>query len=138
MQKVTIVESSDTYGKLKCLVQKLFSMICFHFHKVLGGQIWAQTAKIEQNCSNFLIYGAICFPRKVPISLNEFYDQCLISDISFKSVRKCDFITFYHCMRLSPRLHFLIRSQNNMQNVTSVENSETYGKLKGSSSSSSQ
>ena len=28
------VESSDTYGKLKCSVQKLSSMICFHFHKV--------------------------------------------------------------------------------------------------------
>ena len=31
---VTIVESSETYGKLKGSVQKLFSMICFHLHKV--------------------------------------------------------------------------------------------------------
>ena len=31
---VTIVESSETYGKLKGPVQKLFSMICFHLHKV--------------------------------------------------------------------------------------------------------
>ena len=32
---VTIVESSETYGKLKGPVQKLFSMICFHLHKVV-------------------------------------------------------------------------------------------------------
>ena len=31
---VTIVESFETYGKLKGPVQKLFSMICFHLHKV--------------------------------------------------------------------------------------------------------
>ena len=31
---VTIVESSETYGKLMGPVQKLFSMICFHSHKV--------------------------------------------------------------------------------------------------------
>ena len=31
---VTIIESSETYGKLKGPVQKLFSMICFHLHKV--------------------------------------------------------------------------------------------------------
>ena len=31
---VTIVESSETYGKLKGPVQKLFSMSCFHLHKV--------------------------------------------------------------------------------------------------------
>ena len=42
---VTIVECSKTFGKLKGPVQKLFSMICFHLHKV-GGQIWTQTAKI--------------------------------------------------------------------------------------------
>ena len=28
-------------------------MICFYLHKVLGGQIWTQTAKIEQNCCIF-------------------------------------------------------------------------------------
>ena len=33
-QNVTIVESSETYGKLKGPVQKLFSMICFYLHKV--------------------------------------------------------------------------------------------------------
>ena len=33
-KNITIVESSDTYGKLKGPVQKLFSMICFHLHKV--------------------------------------------------------------------------------------------------------
>ena len=32
---VTIVGSSESYGKLKGPVQKLFSMICFHFHKVV-------------------------------------------------------------------------------------------------------
>ena len=31
---VTMVERSETYGKLKGPVQKLFSMICFHLHKV--------------------------------------------------------------------------------------------------------
>ena len=31
---VTLVESSETYGKLKGFVQKLFSLICFHLHKV--------------------------------------------------------------------------------------------------------
>ena len=36
-QNVTIVESSETYGKLKDPVQKLFSMICFHLQKVQGG-----------------------------------------------------------------------------------------------------
>ena len=50
---VNIIESSETYCKLKGPVQKLFSMICFHLHKVKGGQIWTQTAKIEQNCSIF-------------------------------------------------------------------------------------
>ena len=42
--------SSETYGKLKGPVQKLFSMICFLLHKVYCGQIWTRTAKIEQNC----------------------------------------------------------------------------------------
>ena len=61
----TIVESFKTYGKLKGLVQKLFSMICFHLHKVYGGQILTQTAKIEQNCSNFpsLLEGLKCHHR---------------------------------------------------------------------------
>ena len=31
---VTIVESSETYGKLKGPVQKLFLMIFIHLHKV--------------------------------------------------------------------------------------------------------
>ena len=35
-------------------VKKLFSMICFHLHKVYGGRIWTQTSKIEHNCSIFL------------------------------------------------------------------------------------
>ena len=73
----------------------------------------------------------MCFARKVPISLNEFYDQCLTSDISFMSVRESDFITFCHCVRLELRLRFRKRSHNNMQNVTIVKSSETYGKLKG-------
>ena len=50
---VTIVESSTTYGKINGPVQKLFSMICFHLNKVSCGQIWTQTAKIEQHCSIF-------------------------------------------------------------------------------------
>ena len=83
-----------------------------------------QFTKLRGNTSN------ICFPRKIPISLNVFYDQCLTSDRSFKSVRKCDFITFYHCVRLELRLRFRKRSQNNMQNVIIVESSKTYGKLK--------
>ena len=29
-----------------------FSMICFHLHRVLGGQIWTQPAKIERYCYN--------------------------------------------------------------------------------------
>ena len=62
--------------------------------------------------------------------LNEFYDQCLTSDISFKSVRECDFITFYHCVRLELRLRSLRKTKYNMQNVTIVESSKTYGKLK--------
>ena len=33
-KNVTIVESSETYGKLKGPVQKIFSMICFHLHNV--------------------------------------------------------------------------------------------------------
>ena len=45
MQNVTIVVTSETYGKLKNPVQLLFPMICFYFHKVKGGQVWAQTAK---------------------------------------------------------------------------------------------
>ena len=45
------LRGSETYGKLKGPVQKLFLMICFHLHKVYGGQMWTQTAKIEQNCS---------------------------------------------------------------------------------------
>ena len=31
---VTIVESSETFGKLKGPIQKLFSMIWFYLHKV--------------------------------------------------------------------------------------------------------
>ena len=31
MQNVTILESSETYGKLKGRFQYLFSMICFYF-----------------------------------------------------------------------------------------------------------
>ena len=33
-KNITIVENSETYGKLKGPVQKLFSMICFHLHKL--------------------------------------------------------------------------------------------------------
>ena len=72
-----------------------------------------------------------CFLSKLPISLNEFYDQCLTSGISFKSVCECDFITFYHCVRLELRLCFLRKTKYNMLNVTIVESSKTYGKLKG-------
>ena len=51
-------------------------------------------------------------------------------DISLESVCECDFITFYHCVQFECRLRFLRRTQNSMQNVTIVESSETYGKLK--------
>ena len=62
---VAIVDSSKTYGKLKGPVQKLFSMIFFHLHKVKGGQILTQAAKIEQNCSIFpsLLKGLKCHHR---------------------------------------------------------------------------
>ena len=70
----------------------------------------------------------ICFPRKLPISPKEFYDQCLTSDRSFEYVRKCDFMIFHH-VRLELRLRFLRRANNNMLNDTIVESSETYGKL---------
>ena len=73
-------------------------------------------------------YLVICFRRKLPISPNVFYDQCFTSDISFKYMRECDFITFCHCVELI--LRFLRRTQNNMQNVTIVGSSDAYGKLK--------
>ena len=59
------------------------------------------------------------------------YDQCLTSARSFESMRECDFIMFFHSMRLELRLRFLRRTQNNMQDVTIVESSKTYGKLEG-------
>ena len=40
MQIVTIVVTSETYGKLKSPV-----LVCFQFHNVLGCQTWAQTGK---------------------------------------------------------------------------------------------
>ena len=83
---VTIVESSETYVKLKGTVQKLFSMICFHLHRVLGGQIWTKTAKIEQNCSIFpsLLKGLKCHHRRELQNLWQikgFYPETLLNDL---------------------------------------------------------
>ena len=45
---VAIVESSETYGKLKGPVQKLFSIICFQLHKVKGGQFGLKQRKLSK------------------------------------------------------------------------------------------
>ena len=53
-------------------------MISLHFHNVTGGKIWAQTAKNEQNCSIFLLLGAITRTY----AFRENYKFCLMSFMS--------------------------------------------------------
>ena len=131
----TMVESSETYGKLKGPVQKLISMICFHLHKVLGGQIWTETAKIEQNCSIFpsLLKGLKCHHRWELRNLWHIKGSCpktVLNDLYLFYIRYKDFKFGLKQRKLSKIAPFS-RACLRGQNVTIVESSETYGILKG-------
>ena len=73
-------------------------MICFQFHKVYGGQIWAQTSKIEHNCSFSSLKGNI---RTYAFRENYLFRTMtyFTPDISYESVCESDFFMFYHCVR---------------------------------------